>query len=130
MCLYADSQAIRRQLFSRPDIPLGWIACGNVDWVDRVLNVTREPDYYPDFLAAWIKRRIWRQEKWPLGQRVFVKPVDRSKRFTGFVTNGSWRGKKKGPYWCSEVVTFTNEWRFYVANGWKGCGSKVVLGGC
>jgi ATP-grasp domain, R2K clade family 2 len=114
--LYASEHKIPSGTF-RKHVPPGWVVYGNVDWVEDVLKIKSEPDYYPDFLSAWVKRKIWRQDKWPLGQKVFIKPADRNKRFTGFVTNGTYRGKKKGPYWCSEVVTFTNEWRYYVSNG-------------
>ena len=52
-----------------------------------------------------------------MGKKIFIKPSDKNKRFTGFVTNGGYKGKKKPPYWCSEVVYFVNEWRYYIANG-------------
>jgi hypothetical protein len=112
-----------------PTVPRGALAFGDVAWVESVLAshvhvadaraAPREAlaSFCPAFLAPWLKRRVWRQDAWPLGLREFVKPADRHKRFTGFVTHGTWRGKRKGPFWCSEVVAFTNEWRFYVAHG-------------
>ncbi len=33
------------------------------------------------------------------------------------MTSGTWKGKRRGPYWLSEIVQFTNEWRYYVTNG-------------
>ena len=62
---------------------------------------------------------MWKADKWPMHQRVFIKPADRHKRFTGFVTAGmGYKGKKSPPYWCSDIVPpFTNEWRYYIANG-------------
>lgn len=118
LCLYANYHKIPRKFFIKPsDVPVDWVAYGNVDWCDKVLGKTVVPDYYPDFLSNWVKRKIWRQEKWPYGSRVFIKPSDAHKRFTGFVTNGTWKGKKRGPYWCSEIVKFTNEWRYYISWG-------------
>jgi len=81
------------------------------------------PRLLPDFLLPYLYRKIWKAEKWPLGRRVFIKPADKYKRFTGFITNGGYRKKKKPPYWCSDVVSFQNEWRYYVTNG------KVVASG-
>lgn len=99
------------------ECPSDAIPVGNVPWVSEVLGRNVTPDYYPDFLQSWIHRKIWQAQKWPHFHRVFVKPADCHKRFTGFVTNGTWKGRKRGPLWCSEVVQFVSEWRYYVANG-------------
>ena len=48
---------------------------------------------------------------------MFIKPADKEKRFQARITNGGYKGKKKPPYWCSDIVNFTNEWRYYVSNG-------------
>lgn len=52
-----------------------------------------------------------------MGERVFIKPSDIYKRFNGRITDGSYKGKKKGPYYCSEIISFTNEWRYYISKG-------------
>jgi hypothetical protein len=57
-----------------------------------------------------------------MDKNIFVKPADKHKRFTGLITKGGYIKKKRGPYWCSEVVKFINEWRYYIANG------KVLTG--
>jgi hypothetical protein len=102
----------------KEEAPEGFIPCGNVDWCENFLPREKTiPDYYPEFLKNSLFRKVWRADKWPLGERVFIKPADRHKRFTGFITTGSYRKKKRGPYWCSDVVKFTNEWRYYVADG-------------
>ena len=98
-------------------VPPGYAPSGSVDWCEFQLGKTIVPDYYPDWLSEHFGRKIWREEHWPLGKKVFIKPADRHKRFTGFVTGGTYRKKKRGPYWCSEVVHFVNEWRYYVADG-------------
>lgn len=100
------------------DRPEGYIPCGSVRWCENFLPKEKTvPDYYPEFLKDHLYRKVWRSDSWPLGERVFIKPADRHKRFTGFCTNGGYRKKKKGPYWCSEIVKFVNEWRYYIADG-------------
>jgi len=108
----------------RPEhAPEGYIPVGTVEWCEYFLPKEKTiPDYYPEFLKDHFHRQIWQVDKWPLGMRVFIKPADRHKRFTGFVTSGTYRKKKRGPYWCSNIVTFINEWRYYVADG------KVLAG--
>ena len=85
---------------------------------------------YPDVLTEFLRRKVWRQdrlrdvlaERDKGGSRVFVKPADGWKRFTGFVVefssdyrfNGA---SKNSPVWVSEPIEFVSEWRGYVANG-------------
>lgn len=116
---YCALNRIPFRVFSAKDpIPDGFIPVGSVEWCEKSLPKTvTTPDYYPDFLQGYLHRKVWRTDKWPLGQKVFIKPSDQHKRFTGFCTSGTYRKKKKGPYWCSEIVSFTNEWRYYVADG-------------
>lgn len=99
------------------DYEADWIPVGNIKFIQEVLGKVVVPDYYPEFLGRYIRRRIWRPEKWPLNEKVFIKPADEYKRFNGMVTNGGYKGKKCGPYICSEVVKFRNEWRYYVCQG-------------
>ena len=105
-----------RLIYRACDVPAGWIPSGTVPWVTEVLGKPVVPHYFPKFLSHYVTRRIWKADKWPL-ERVFIKPSDRHKRFTGFVTSGTYSKKKRGPFICSSVVHFTNEWRFYVAGG-------------
>lgn len=93
-----------------------YILIGSIGFIESYLGHI-EPDYYPEFLSGWFGREIWKADKWPLGKKVFIKPSDKYKRFNGMVTNGGYKGKKKGPYICSEVVNFINEWRYYIADG-------------
>ncbi len=105
------------------DRPEGFIPVGKVEWCDAFLPREKSvPEYYPEFLKDHLFRKVWKTDTWPMTRGIFVKPADRHKRFTGFVTFGGYRKKKRGPYWCSEVVSFLNEWRYYVANG------KVLVG--
>ena len=100
------------------DVPEDFIPCGNVEWCEKFLPKERTiPDYYPEFLKDHLFRKVWRADRWPLNERVFIKPADRHKRFTGLITTGGYRKKKRPPYWCSEIISFTDEWRYYVADG-------------
>jgi len=102
---------------SREHVPVG-----SVEFCLQILGRDIQPDYYPDFLKDCLYRNVYRTTKWPLGKKLFIKPADKYKRFTGFITNGGYRKKKRPPYWCSDIVIFVNEWRYYVANG------KVLTG--
>jgi hypothetical protein len=99
------------------NIPDGFIPVGDVEWCQKVLKRIITPDYYPTFLESYLYRKVYKCNEWPLGKKVFIKPADKFKRFTGFITNGGYRKKKRPPYWCSEIVNFVNEWRYYVSNG-------------
>lgn len=115
---YAIINKITCLLIDNPkDVPLGFIPVGSVEWCLKILNKKVIPDYYPEFLRQYLYREVWQTNEWPLGKKVFIKPSDKYKRFTGFFTNGRYKGKKKGPYWCSEIVKFINEWRYYISNG-------------
>jgi len=98
-------------------VPKDFIPVGSVEWCRQFLKNPVIPDYYPIFLNNLLFRKVWKSDTWPLGRRIFIKPADTYKRFTGFVTNGGYKGKKRPPYWCSDVVKFNNEWRYYIADG-------------
>ncbi len=116
--LFANAQRIPRRFFHKAsEIPDGWIPVGNAPWCEALFGRVMKPDYYPDFLSRFLHRKVWQTNTWPLGHRVFIKPADQHKRFTGFVTTGTYKRKRRGPYWCSEIVHFKNEWRYYVQAG-------------
>jgi len=94
-----------------------YIPVGTIEWFLYQTGWNATPDYYPDFMKSYLGRKVWKQDKWPVGEKVFIKPADRAKRFNGRITDGSYKGKKKGPYWCSDIVHFVNEWRYYFADG-------------
>jgi hypothetical protein len=98
-------------------VPTNFVPVGSIQFCEQILGESIAPDYYPKFLENHLHRKVWTSSEWPLGKKVFIKPADKHKRFTGFITNRGYRKKKRGPYWCSEVVKFTNEWRYYVADG-------------
>jgi len=94
-----------------------YIPCGSVEWCEQLLGYHVKPNYYPEWLQDSLYRKVWESNEWVLGRKLFVKPSDRYKRFTGFVTKGTYSKKKKPPFWYSEIVHFTNEWRYYITDG-------------
>jgi len=114
-----DTYSIKR--FNRAeDVPSDYITFGNIDWVTDCLGKVPTPDYYPDFVKHLLRRKVWKEENWPmhLKESVFIKPFDKPKRYQHIITRpGSYKGKKKGPHWCSEIIKFGNEWRLYVQDG-------------
>lgn len=97
-------------------VPKDYIPAGNLDWVEGVGKIVK-PDYYPEWARPLYNRRIWECNTWPMEKNIFVKPSDKHKRFSARITNGTLKGKKKGPYICSSLVTFVDEWRLYISNG-------------
>lgn len=99
----------------------GEIPVGTVEFVEEIIGI-QKPDYYPQFLSPFFHRKIWLEES-KIKEACFIKPADRHKRFEAKVYSPidsclRWvREENKGPYWCSEIVQFDNEWRYYVANG-------------
>jgi hypothetical protein len=101
------------------------IPVGSVEFVEQFIG-QRKPFYYPTFLQDWFKRKIWYSDSWP-EQKCFIKPADRHKRFDAQILTDLRRPRGFGggspteiyvaPYWCSEIVHFKEEWRYYVANG-------------
>jgi hypothetical protein len=87
------------------------------------------PADYPDSLAPFLRRRVWRATLASAqaaversGQPIFVKPIGTHKRFTGVVIDpgGSWSLDSvpgRVSVWCSEVVTFESEFRAFVSDG-------------
>jgi hypothetical protein len=95
------------------------IPVGTIDWVQACLKKKIIPNYYPEFLHHLLYRKIWYANDWPFLKDVFVKPYDKPKRFNSKITTGigGCKRKRKGPYWCSELMKFVNEWRYYIVNG-------------
>ena len=117
IALYASMNKIPCKHFIAKNVPEGYIPVGDIKYFLEVTGWKFKPDNYPEFLRPWLKRELWETNKWPLGKKVFIKPSDSYKRFNGRKTDGGYRGKKRGPYWCSEIVDFKNEWRYYISHG-------------
>ncbi len=114
-CSVNDVEIIK--LKKTDNFPECYIPCGGVEWCESILRYHVIPDYYPEWASQFLYRKVWREDEWILGKKLFVKPADRYKRFTGFVTTGTYRKKKRGQLIWSEIVNFTNEWRYYISYG-------------
>lgn len=93
------------------------VPAGDIDWVQACYDYKFAPGYYPDFLSHMLYRKIWKEDKWPMKPGIFIKPYDKPKRYSSRITTGTYKGKKKGPHWCSELIKFKNEWRYYIVWG-------------
>lgn len=91
---------------------------GTVEWCQEALGFTPRPDFYPDWLSEHFKRLVIRRHEEfvvPSGGRVFAKPSWAYKQSPAKIFE---QGECVPELWImSEVVTFTQEWRYYVANG-------------
>ena len=114
---YAQKYAIPVIKGFQKEIKEDDIPVGGVDFFLKCSGLQYEPNYYPEFAKEYLRRNVWKETDWPLGRKVFIKPSDRAKRFNGRTTDGSYRGKKRGPYWCSGIISFSSEWRYYIKNG-------------
>lgn len=90
--------------FDKTAIPVGSIA-----WCERIYG-QRVPIYYPEFMQPYFHRTIRRavyndKETY---KNVFMKHATAYKQ--PVIQCGD-------EIWCSEIVRFTNEWRYYVGNG-------------
>jgi hypothetical protein len=114
-CILKDIkyQIFKKHILCSKDL----IPCGSVEWCTLSLGKEVKPDYFPEWMKDYVYRKIWYTDKWPLEKKVFIKPADRHKRFTGFITAGTYAKKKRPPFVCSEIVDFIDEWRYYITDG-------------
>jgi len=120
-CLLNDNILLKR--FPKEEkCPEDFVPSSSVEWCEKSFDIPVVPDYYPDWCSQYLYRKVWREDKWILGRKLFVKPADRYKRFTGFITTGTYKKKKKPPLIWSEILFFKNEWRYYITKGKVVCG--------
>lgn len=77
----------------------GWGACeepgrcvpvGDVDFCEKWLGYSPVPDFYPRFLALWMRREWWIQDGGTENQlTLFVKSAERYKAFPATVVNSA-----------------------------------------
>ena len=90
---------------------------GSVEWCQEALGFAPVPDFYPNWLAEWLYRDIWIggefSETWR--HDAFGKPASGYKLEPARILQA---GEPTRPDWIySNVVTFVQEWRYYVADG-------------
>ncbi|MBA9846830.1 ATP-grasp domain-containing protein [Ralstonia pickettii] len=117
----------------RVSLGQGCVAVGSVPFVKFALRQlgVELPDHtpYPSCLEHFLYRKVKRltslreaRDLVASGKRLFIKPADGWKRFTGFVAEFAddprFNGQSKSrPVWISNPVRFASEWRAYVADG-------------
>lgn len=120
--IYCLLNNIKLLLINNNNFPENYIPSGSVEWCSLIFKKNIIPEYYPNWLDNYLYRKVWKSNEWILGKKLFVKPADRYKRFSGFITHGTYSKKKKPPFWYSDIVYFINEWRYYISNGKILCG--------
>lgn len=113
------------------------LVVGDFDWTRRSLSQLKvampAPPDYPECLKELLHRKVWRStlgevEEYlrsaPEGTKVFVKPAEDTKAFSGLVASvDEWLDYLLEMFpptlqlWCSELVEMVSEYRVYCVNG-------------
>lgn len=101
--------------WGNPDTTIGKVPVGGVDYCENWLGYHPKPDFYPDWLSSWLFREIGLYPP-EFGCSLFVKSAERYKAFPARVYDPV-EDIPTGKVWYSEIVEFTQEWRYYVADG-------------
>lgn len=139
---YSTMETIAARMYAAQPVPAarmedigvlpqsGWVPVGTVEFCRAAMAHQRidEPSVstYPDSLTPFLGRTVWASTAIQVrisDRPVFVKPMQ-AKRFTGFVWPHGGPDQQEfqelpdhSPVWCSQVVSFASEWRFYVCRG-------------
>lgn len=105
--------------WGNPKTTIGKVPVGSVDYCESWLGYSPVPDFYPDFLCGWFRRGIIKAtggQAYPFQSPRFVKSAERYKAFPARVYQFA-EMLPDGLLCISDVVKFTQEWRYYVADG-------------
>lgn len=94
----------------------GWVPMGTVEFCLPVMGEHRV-DFFPGFLHSWLNRKVWKEDGGNARKGVFVKDATRWKSDFESRVFEKMEPVCLGEWWVSEVVTFVQEWRYYVAGG-------------
>lgn len=109
----------KRFVVNAEDVLSDEIPVGSVEFVEKVIDVRFQPDYYPDFAKSILSRNTWVCHSFLPLCHCFIKPADSYKRFEAFIYHGDLAPEEepKPPFYCSGIVNFVNEWRYYIQDG-------------
>jgi len=102
------------------DIEEGVMISGSVEIVQKALNRTFVPDYFPEFTKEFAGRKIWYANDLDnIHEKTFVKPADAFKRFDGFIYDPLkvYDELPVGPYELQTLVEIVKEGRYYIVHG-------------
>lgn len=114
------------EMVSGNAIQPGDVPVGDVPFCSEIMRrqgiAVPKPDFYPEFLSEWMHRTFAIQDHTRMGSdRVFfswfVKAADEYKAYPARILNARDRWPVDGRFIMSEVVNFTQEWRYYLADG-------------
>ena len=102
------------------DIEAGVMISGSVEIVQKALNRSFTPEYFPQFTKEFTGREIWYANKLDdIQEKTFIKPADSYKRFDGFIYDPLklYEDIPEGPYELQTLVEILKEGRYYIAYG-------------
>jgi ATP-grasp domain, R2K clade family 2 len=127
---YTEKRIHRRQLpLDTESLVVGDMPC--ITGALKQLGIPEPaPTDYPESLRKFLHRKIWPSTLGELESRllsghcpsIFVKPMTRRKRFTGFVCESEYDlsqvygVSRYEKIWCAEWVTWLSEYRVYVVH--------------
>lgn len=100
--------------------PIDATPIGSVEYCESFLKEIPKVEFYPRFLANYLKRDItiiYNTNEFTLRERIFLK--DATKWKSGFESRIYEAGEiiQPGTYHMSEIIEIKNEWRYYIADG-------------
>eukprot|EP01084_Bolivina_argentea_P203194 347071_1 len=100
--------------------PQNTIPVGSVVFCEKVYGKIK-PNYYPNFMKDYLFRKVWITNDVSKYDNIFCKPANSYKKWNGSIKSNdsthSSVNECKEEVWCSEIVHFVNEWRYYIVNG-------------
>lgn len=104
--------------------PDKYIPFGNVGWVCKILNKTFTPEYYPEWCKDFLYRKVWKSDTVPTDGTLYIKSATTHADILGKRVKTSqaakldkWDSSNAVECWCSDKVTFVDEFRYFVTNG-------------
>lgn len=96
--------------------PPAYAPIGDVEWCERILGRCPTPDFAPKWLSGWFHRKLALEATGVAPRTVFAKSAEAYKRFPARIYQAG-EPMPPGILLISDVVEFTQEWRYYVADG-------------
>lgn len=89
---------------------------GDVEWCERILGYSPTPDFAPTWLSGWLRRDVSIASMETAPRRLFAKSSESYKKFPARIYEAG-ESLPSESLVVSDVVEFTQEWRYYVADG-------------
>lgn len=124
-----DGESVKSKSSSVSDVEVKVIDCvseineeplfilGSVEFIENYIG-QRKPNFYPEWVRNFMRRSLYTNPEYSSWQMFFVKRSDRYKsEETNIISKDKAVELNYKQYHFSDVVTFIDEWRYYVING-------------